>query len=132
MPTDAPGFLAPEIKHKLSLRASVTSELVLDGVRLPADAVLPEVRGLKGPLSCLNEVRYGIVLGAMGAARSSLYAALSYAGERTQFGKPISAYQLIQQSWSTCRWSTPKVCCVSRSLRGRIDHAAVIDRSEAA
>src|SRR4051794_20862338 len=80
VPTDVPGFSAPEIKHKLSLRASVTSELVLDGVRLPADAVLPEVRGLKGPLSCLNEARYGIVWGAMGAARSSLYAALSYAG----------------------------------------------------
>ena len=71
-PTDTDGFSAPDIKHKMSLRASVTSELVLDGVRLPADAVLPEVRGLKGPLSCLNEARYGIVWGAMGAARSSL------------------------------------------------------------
>jgi glutaryl-CoA dehydrogenase len=97
VPTAAAGFSAPEIKHKLSLRASVTSELVLDGVRLPASAVLPEVRGLRGPLSCLNEARYGIVWGAMGAARSSLDAALSYAGDRVQFGKPISAFQLTQQ-----------------------------------
>ncbi|MEU7380276.1 acyl-CoA dehydrogenase family protein [Streptomyces sp. NPDC042207] len=97
VPTGTPGFSAPEIKHKLSLRASVTSELVLDGVRLPADAVLPGVRGLKGPLSCLNEARYGIVWGAMGAARSSLYAAQSYATERCQFGRPIGAFQLTQQ-----------------------------------
>lgn len=97
VPTDTPGFSAPEIKHKLSLRASVTSELVLDGVRLPADAVLPEVTGLKGPLSCLNEARFGIVWGAVGAARSCLQAAQSYAAERTQFGKPISAFQLTQQ-----------------------------------
>lgn len=97
VPTDTPGFSAPEIKHKMSLRASVTSELVLDGVRLPESAVLPEVIGLKGPLSCLNEARYGIVWGAMGAARSSIEAALSYANERVQFGKPISAFQLTQQ-----------------------------------
>ncbi len=97
VPTDTAGFSAPEIKHKLSLRASVTSELVLDGVRLPDSAALPEVRGLKGPLSCLNEARYGIVWGSMGAARSSLAAALSYAMERTQFGKPIAGFQLTQQ-----------------------------------
>ena len=96
VPTNSPGFSAPEIKHKMSLRASVTSELVLDGVRLPASAAFPDVRGLKGPLSCLNEARYGIVWGSMGAARSSLYAALSYANERTQFGKPISGFQLTQ------------------------------------
>ncbi|MCM2393597.1 acyl-CoA dehydrogenase family protein [Streptomyces albipurpureus] len=95
--TDTPGFSAPLIKHKLSLRASVTSELVLDGVRLPGDAVLPEVRGLRGPLSCLNEARYGIVWGAMGAARSSLKAALEYAGQRSQFGKPIAGFQLTQE-----------------------------------
>ena len=96
VPTNSPGSSAPEIKHKMSLRASVTSELVLDGVRLPASAAFPDVRGLKGPLSCLNEARYGIVWGSMGAARSSLYAALSYANERTQFGKPISGFQLTQ------------------------------------
>jgi glutaryl-CoA dehydrogenase len=97
VPTHTPGFSAPEIKHKQSLRASVTSELVLDDVRLPASAVLPAVTGLKGPLTCLNEARYGIVWGAMGAARSSLEAALSYATNRIQFGKPISAFQLTQQ-----------------------------------
>ncbi|MEI2715204.1 MAG: acyl-CoA dehydrogenase family protein [Nocardioides sp.] len=96
VPTDTPGFSAPLIKHKLSLRASVTSELVLDGVRLPDSAVLPEVRGLKGPLSCLNEARYGIVWGAMGAARSSLMAAQTYAKERTQFGRPLGGFQLTQ------------------------------------
>lgn len=97
VPTATPGFSAPEIRHKQSLRASVTSELVLDGVRLPGSAVLPEARGLRGPLSCLNEARYGIVWGSMGAARSALATALGYANERIQFGKPISAFQLTQQ-----------------------------------
>jgi glutaryl-CoA dehydrogenase len=97
VPTDTPGFSAPPIKHKLSLRASITSELVLDGVRLPADAVLPGASGLRGPLSCLNEARYGIVWGAMGAARSSLRAALEYAGQREQFGRPIAGFQLTQE-----------------------------------
>ncbi len=97
VPTDTPGFSAPLIQHKMSLRASVTSELVLDGVRLPAGAAFPEVRGLKGPLACLNEARYGIVWGSMGAARSALESALTYATERTQFGRPLGAFQLTQQ-----------------------------------
>jgi glutaryl-CoA dehydrogenase len=97
VPTETPGFSAPEIRHKMSLRASVTSELVLDRVELPESAVLPEVRGLRGPLSCLNEARYGIVWGALGAARSSLEAALRYSVERTQFGRPIAGFQLTQQ-----------------------------------
>lgn len=97
VPAGTPGFSAPEIKHKLSLRASATGELVLDDVRLPADAVFPEVRGLKGPLSCLNEARYGITWGALGAARSSIEAARAYAKDRVQFGKPIAAFQLTQQ-----------------------------------
>jgi glutaryl-CoA dehydrogenase len=97
VPTATPGFSAPEIKHKQSLRASVTSELVLDGVRLPGSAVLPEAHGLRGPLSCLNEARYGIVWGSLGAARSSLTAALEYADEREQFGRPIAGFQLTQQ-----------------------------------
>ncbi|MFJ2114844.1 acyl-CoA dehydrogenase family protein [Streptomyces sp. NPDC087850] len=96
VPTDAPGFSAPTIKHKMSLRASVTSELVLDSVRLPATAVLPGVRGLRGPLSCLNEARYGIAWGAMGAARSAFRTALAYAGDRVQFDRPISSFQLTQ------------------------------------
>ncbi|MER7046212.1 acyl-CoA dehydrogenase family protein [Streptomyces jumonjinensis] len=96
VPAGAPGFTAPEIRHKWSLRASVTSELVLDEVRLPADAVLPEVTGLRGPLSCLNHARYGIVWGAMGAARASFAAALEYARTREQFGRPIGGFQLTQ------------------------------------
>ena len=97
VPTSTPGFSAPEIKHKMSLRASATGELVLDNVRLPESAMLPEARGLKGPLACLNEARYGIVWGAMGAARSSLEAARRYAMERIQFGKAIGAFHLTQQ-----------------------------------
>ena len=96
VPTDTPGFTAPEIKKKMSLRASVTSELVLDDVRLPADAVLPEVTGLSGPLSCLNEARYGIVFGALGAARDSLETAIAYSKDREIFDKPLAAYQLTQ------------------------------------
>jgi glutaryl-CoA dehydrogenase len=96
VPTDMAGFSAPLIKHKMSLRASVTSELVLEGVRLPADAVLPGVVGLRGPLTCLNEARYGIVWGGVGAARSSLQCALEYAGSRVQFGRPIAGFQLTQ------------------------------------
>ncbi|MEW2357580.1 acyl-CoA dehydrogenase family protein [Spirillospora sp. NPDC029432] len=97
VPAGTPGFTAPEIRKKMSLRASVTSELVLDGVRLPADAVLPEVSSLRGPLSCLNEARYGIVWGAAGAARACFEAALAYAKERTAFGKPIAGTQIQQQ-----------------------------------
>jgi glutaryl-CoA dehydrogenase len=96
VPTDTPGFSAPEIKRKLSLRASVTSELVLDGVRLPADAVLPEVTGLRGPLSCLTEARFGIVFGSLGAARDCLETAIRYAGERDIFGRSLGSFQLTQ------------------------------------
>lgn len=94
--TGTKGFSAPEIRHKLSLRASVTSELVLDGVRLPGSAMLPLAEGLRGPLSCLDEARYGIVWGAMGAARTALETALDYAGRRIQFGRPIAGFQLTQ------------------------------------
>jgi glutaryl-CoA dehydrogenase len=97
VPTSTPGFTANEIHKKLSLRASVTSELVLDDVRLPADAVLPEVTGLKGPLSCLNEARFGILFGAVGAARACYEAALDYAKARIQFDVPIASFQLTQR-----------------------------------
>jgi len=97
VPTDTPGFTANEVHHKLSLRASVTAELVLDGVRLPADAVFPDVVGLRGPLSCLNEARYGIVWGVVGAARACFEAALEYSGTREQFGRPIGGFQLTQR-----------------------------------
>jgi glutaryl-CoA dehydrogenase len=97
VPKDTPGFTTQDIHKKMSLRASITSELLLDDVRLPKDAVLPEVSSLKGPLSCLNEARYGIVWGAAGAARACYEAALSYALERTQFDRPIAGFQIQQQ-----------------------------------
>jgi glutaryl-CoA dehydrogenase len=90
VPTRAAGFTANTIHHKLSLRASITSELVL------ADAMLPDAKGLRGPLSCLSEARYGIVWGSMGAARTAWQAALEYATQRTQFGRPIAGFQLTQ------------------------------------
>jgi glutaryl-CoA dehydrogenase len=97
VPTDSPGFSTKDVAKKLSLRASVTSELILKDVRLPEDAVLPDVRGLRGPLSCLNEARFGIVWGAMGAARACFEAALDYAKTRVQFGRPIGGFQLTQE-----------------------------------
>ncbi|MFI8763944.1 acyl-CoA dehydrogenase family protein [Streptomyces sp. R-07] len=97
VPAGTPGFSAPEIKMKLSLRASVTSELVLEDVRLPADAMLPEARGLSGPLGCLNEARFGIVFGALGAARDCLETAISYAKDRIVFDRSLASYQLTQQ-----------------------------------
>jgi glutaryl-CoA dehydrogenase len=96
VPTDSPGFSTSDVHRKLSLRASVTSELVMDDVRLPDEAVLPGVTGMKGPLSCLTEARYGIVWGAMGAARACLASALEYAGTRVQWGRPIAGFQLTQ------------------------------------
>ncbi|MBN9154826.1 MAG: acyl-CoA dehydrogenase family protein [Microbacterium sp.] len=97
VPRETPGFSTPEIHHKMSLRASATGEIVLDGVRLPHDAVLPDAVGLRGPLSCLTEARYGIVWGSLGAARTCLDVARSYAADRMQFGRPIAAFQLTQQ-----------------------------------
>jgi glutaryl-CoA dehydrogenase len=96
VPTDTPGFSAPKIGRKLSLRASVTSELVLEDVRLPGDAVLPDVQGLRGPLSCLNEARFGIIFGALGAARDCLETAIDYASTRELYHRPLSSYQLTQ------------------------------------
>ena len=97
VPTSTPGFTALPVHHKMSLRASVTSELVLTDVRLPADAVLPGVRGLRGPLSCLNEARFGIAFGTLGAARDCLETAIAYSIDRVQFDRPIAGYQLTQK-----------------------------------
>lgn len=97
VPAGTPGFSAPEQHRKWSLRASITSELVLEGVRLPASAMLPGVRGLKGPLSCLNQARYGIAWGATGAMAAVLDEGLRYAGEREVFERPLAGYQLPQQ-----------------------------------
>ncbi|AFM18806.1 acyl-CoA dehydrogenase [Mycolicibacterium chubuense NBB4] len=96
VPTSTPGFSAREMTHKLSLRASVTSEFSLDDVRVPDDARLPEAQGLSGPLSCLSEARFGIVFGAVGAARDCLEATLDYVGSRQVFDKPLAGYQLTQ------------------------------------
>jgi glutaryl-CoA dehydrogenase len=96
VPTSTPGFSAPEITKKLSLRASVTGEIVLEDVRLPGSAMLPGATGLSGPLSCLNEARFGIVFGALGAARDCLETTLAYVEERDMFDKKLAAYQITQ------------------------------------
>ncbi|MET7814596.1 acyl-CoA dehydrogenase family protein [Streptomyces sp. NPDC005395] len=121
VPTDSAGFSAPEIKHKWSLRASVTSELVMDDVRLPADAVLPEVTGLRGPLSCLSHARYGIVWGSMGAARSSFEAALEYAKSREQFGRAIGGFQLTQAKLADMAVELHKGILLAHHLGRRMD-----------
>jgi glutaryl-CoA dehydrogenase len=97
VPTATPGFTATPIEPKLSMRASIQCDVTLDGIRLPADAVLPGVTGLKGPFACLNEARFGILWGAIGAARDAYEAALAYSLARVQFGVPIAAFQLTQQ-----------------------------------
>jgi glutaryl-CoA dehydrogenase len=96
VPTDTKGFSASDVHRKLSLRASITSELVLDDVRVPADAMLA-VEGIKGPLSCLSAARYGILWGVLGAARTCYETALDYAKTRVQWGKPIAGFQLTQE-----------------------------------
>ncbi|MFJ6074844.1 acyl-CoA dehydrogenase family protein [Streptomyces sp. NPDC093065] len=121
VPADSAGFSAPEIKHKWSLRASVTSELVLDDVRLPADAVLPEATGLRGPLSCLSHARYGIVWGSMGAARSSFEAALEYAKSREQFGRAIGGFQLTQAKLADMAVELHKGILLAHHLGRRMD-----------
>src|SRR5207244_269777 len=93
----APGFSAHDIKGKFSLRASITSELVLEDVRVPAANLRPGAEGLGGPFSCLNQARYGIAWGALGAARTCYLTALRYAQDRRQFDRPIAGYQLVQQ-----------------------------------
>ncbi|MFY9865159.1 MAG: acyl-CoA dehydrogenase family protein [Trebonia sp.] len=97
VPAGTPGFTATPIEPKLAMRASIQCDITLTGVRVPAGAVLPGAEGLRGPFACLNEARYGIIWGAMGAARDAYEAALGYALDRRQFGKPIAAFQLTQQ-----------------------------------
>jgi glutaryl-CoA dehydrogenase len=97
VPTGTAGFTATAIEPKLAMRASIQCDIMLAGVRVPADAILPAAEGLRGPFSCLNEARYGIIWGAMGAARDAYEAALAYALDRRQFGKPIASFQLTQE-----------------------------------
>lgn len=125
VPTGTAGFSTRVIKHKMSLRASITSELILEDVRLPASAVLGDVTGLRGPLSCLNEARYGIVWGSLGAARSSYECALDYANNRLQFGKPISGFQLTQQKLVDMALELTKGSLLALQL-GRLKDAGVI------
>jgi len=124
VPTDSPGFSAPHVDGKLSLRASVTGQIVLDGVRLPADAVLPEVTGLRGPLSCLSEARFGIVWGATGAIRDSITVALDYAATRVQFGRPIAGFQLTQAKFADAAAAYGKAVLLALHL-GRLKDGAV-------
>jgi glutaryl-CoA dehydrogenase len=125
VPRGTSGFSAPEIHKKVSLRASVTSELVLDDVRLPDSARLPEVSSLRGPLSCLNEARYGIVWGAVGAGRACFEAALSYAKERIQFDRPIAATQIQQQKLAFMALEVNRASLVALHL-GRMKDAGTL------
>ncbi|MCW2786257.1 MAG: acyl-CoA dehydrogenase domain protein, partial [Marmoricola sp.] len=128
VPTGTPGFSAPEITKKLSLRASITSELVLEDVRLPASAVLPGVRGLAGPLSCLTEARFGIIFGSLGAARDCLEATIAYTRDREIFDKPLAAFQLSQAKLADMTLELGKGMLLALHL-GRLKDAGTI-RSE--
>jgi glutaryl-CoA dehydrogenase len=119
VPTSTPGVSTPEIHGKISLRASVTGEIVLDDVRLPHSAVLPAATGLKGPLSCLTEARFGIIWGATGAIRDSLSVALEYAGGRIQFGRPIAGFQLTQAKFADAEVAYGKAVLLATHL-GRV------------
>src|SRR5215208_8356505 len=121
VPTDTKGFSADKIQRKLSLRASVTAELTFDDLRLPADAVFPEVRGLKGPLSCLNEARYGIIWGVVGAARACLEESLAYTQQREQFGKPLASFQLTQRKLALMTVEVNNAALVAWRLGGLKD-----------
>jgi len=125
VPTDTPGFTANVIHKKLSLRASVTSELVLDNVRLPGSAQLPKAEGLRGPLSCLSEARFGIVFGALGAARDSLETTIAYTQAREVFDRPLSAFQLTQEKLANMTLELGKGMLLAIQL-GRIKDAGEI------
>jgi len=129
VPTDTPGFTANEVHHKLSLRASVTAELVLEGVRLPDEAAFPEVIGLRGPFSCLNEARYGIVWGVVGAGRACFEAALDYSRTREQFGRPIGGFQLTQRKLADMVVEVNRAGLVALTL-GRLKDAGTLHPSQ--
>ncbi len=129
VPTDTEGFAATEIGHKLSLRASITASLAFDDMRLPADAVLPEVSGLRGPLTCLSEARFGIVFGAMGAARDCIEAAMEYADSRTIGDRPLSGYQLTQAKLADMTLELLKGQLLALHL-GRLKDAGTLDPAQ--
>jgi glutaryl-CoA dehydrogenase len=124
VPTDTPGFTVREVGDKLSLRASLTGEISMAGVRLPHDAVMPGARGLRGPLSCLTEARFGIIWGATGALRDSLTSAIEYAGTRIQFGRPIGGFQLTQAKLADATAAYAKAVLYALHL-GRVKDGAV-------
>ena len=126
VPTDSAGFMATPIEQKLSMRASIQCDITLDNVQLPAEAILPEAAGLKGPFSCLNEARYGIMWGVMGAARDSYEVALKYAQERMQFDKPLSAYQITQEKLVNMALEILKGILVAVQT-GRLKDAGTLD-----
>ncbi|MGO1973703.1 MAG: acyl-CoA dehydrogenase family protein [Propionibacteriaceae bacterium] len=126
IPTDTPGFSAPEITRKMSLRASVTSELVLEDVRLPESAMLPEAKGLSGPLSCLNEARFGIIFGALGAARDCLETAIDYTRERVIFDRKLAGYQLTQAKLADMSLELGKGMLLALHLSGLKDSSGVL------
>ena len=125
VPRGARGFTTQDIKRKLSLRASVTSELLLDDVRLPGTAQLPEATSLRAPLSCLHEARYGIVWGAVGAARTCFEAALAYSGQRVQFDRPIASFQLVQRKLADMAVAVSQAFLLAVQL-GRLKDAGTI------
>ncbi|MEO3789202.1 acyl-CoA dehydrogenase family protein [Nonomuraea sp. B10E15] len=125
VPAGTPGFTVNDVKHKISLRASVTSELVLDGVRLPGAAMLPGARGLSGPLGCLDEARFGIVFGSMGAALDCLETAIAYAGDRQVFARPLASYQLTQEKLADMALELGKGLLLAVHL-GRLKEAGTI------
>lgn len=126
VPTKTPRFQAKAIDRKLSMRASIQCEIELDDLRLPADAVLPGAKGLRGPFECLNEARYGIIWGAMGAARDSYLAALDYSLERLQFGKPLAGYQLTQEKLAGMALEISKGTLLALQL-GRLKEAGRLE-----
>jgi alkylation response protein AidB-like acyl-CoA dehydrogenase len=125
VPTSSNGFTALKLEEKFSLRASVTSELILEDVEVGADALLPGVVGMRGPLSCLSQARYGICWGAIGAAMSCYETALSYAKDRVQFSKPIAGYQLVQAKLVHMLTEITKAQCLTLRL-GRLKEAGKV------
>lgn len=132
VPTDARGFSAREVPAKLSLRASVTAEIVLDGVEVDGAAVLPGVSGLRGPLSCLSEARTGILFGALGAARDALATAIDYATTRTQFGKALAGFQLTQAKLADMATAWTGAYLMALHIGRSIDAGTLTDRTVAA
>ena len=124
-----PGFSASDIHHKLSLRASITSELHFEDCRVPAENMLPNVRGLRGPLSCLDEARYGIAWGAIGAARACYESALEYSRTRIQFKRPIGSFQLVQQKLTTMLTELVKAQLIALQL-GRLKDEGLIHSAQ--